>query len=160
MDTSAPSNGTTANTQPGTLPASARLAESIELRAAPPGSPNDITVRIPDSERGTDVRFVERAGEVHVSVRTTDAGMAQTLRSGLNDFAVRLEQGGVKAEMWRPSSDNGSGSPSQNQYGRRPSDQRGSQGEHPGTGDSQDGNQNSKKPKWVEALEMSVGRQA
>jgi hypothetical protein len=156
MDPAAQSSGTPVNT----MPASARLAESLELPRAVPASPSDITVRIPDSERGTDVRFVERAGEVHVSVRTSDAGMAQTLRSGLNDFAARLEHGGIKAEMWRPSSDNGSGSPSQNQYGRRPGDQRGSQDEQSGGGDSQNSNQNSKKPKWVEALEMSIGRQA
>jgi len=156
MDSGAQSSGTPANT----MPASARLAESIELPRAVPASPSDITVRIPDSARGTDVRFVERAGEVHVSVRTSDSGMAQTLRSGLNDFAARLEHGGIKAEMWRPSSENNSGSSSQNQYGRRPGDQRGSQGEQSGGADSQDSNPNSKKPKWVEALEMSIGRQA
>jgi hypothetical protein len=141
-------------------PAAARLGESIELRPTAPASPSDITVRIPDSGRGTDVRFVERAGEVHVSVKTSDSGMAQTLRGGLNDFAARMDQTGIRAELWRPGSDSGSdSSSSQNSSDDRPSDQRGSRRDQTATGDPEDGQQNSKKPKWVEALEMSIGRQ-
>ncbi len=140
-----------------TAPA-ARLEEVIDLRPGPSTSASDITVRIADSERGTDVRFVERAGEVHVSVRTSDEGMAQSLRSGLNDFASRLEQGGIKTELWRPNSNSNSDSSSQDQPGRRPHDQRNSQ-RNPFASDQEDTQQNSKKPKWVEALELSIGRQ-
>jgi hypothetical protein len=155
-----------------TRPAVARLEESIELPPAPPSSGSDITVRIADAERGTDVRFVERAGEVHVSVRTSDSAMAQTLRSGLNDFADRLEQGGIRTEMWRPASENGSesgsgsssdSSYSENQPDRRSSGQRGSpqdSGSDQAEASDPDGKRDSNKPKWVEALEMSIGRQA
>jgi hypothetical protein len=143
-------------TPTNSLVASARLEEVIELRPAPPTSASDITVRIADADRGTDVRFVERGGEVHVSVKTSDSEVAQSLRSGLTDFAARLEQGGMKAEMWKPSSDDSNW---QNQSDRRSGEQRNSQRER-ADASQEDANQNSKKPKWVEALELSIGRQS
>lgn len=138
--------------------ASARLEQVIETRSVPTQSASDIIVRIADSERGTDVRFVERAGEVHVSVRTSDSTMAQTLRGGLSDFTSRLEQGGIKAEMWRPGSENSNNSSSQDQTGRK-GDQRNAQREREAMA-QEDANRDSKKPKWVEAMELSIGRQS
>jgi hypothetical protein len=146
-------------------PASARLGQSIELKPAAPASPSDITVRIPDSGRGTDVRFVERAGEVHVSVKTSDPGMAQTLRGGLNDFAARMDQTGIRAELWQPGSGGGSDSSSsqsgsdERQSDQHSGDQSNARRDQAAGSDPEDGQQNSKKPKWVEALEMSIGRQ-
>jgi hypothetical protein len=45
------------------------------------------------------VRFVERSGEVHVTVRTADPVLAQDLRSGLSDLSGRLEHAGFRAEV-------------------------------------------------------------
>lgn len=149
-------------------PATARLGESIEpstVPKSPQASNADITVRIADAGRGADLRFVERGGEVHVSVRTSDAEMAQTLRGGLNDLASRLEHGGISAEMWRPaaaSTENGSQNGSGSQHDSaddRSGGGRGSQQDHSGANDSDGRNQNSPRPKWVEALETSIGRQ-
>ncbi len=133
-----------------------KLADALELPAAPPAnSANEIVVRIPDAtDRGTDVRFVERAGEVNVTVRTTDSEMAQSLRSGLGDLSARLEQNGIRAEMWKPGSDNSS---PQDESSRRWNDQKNANGQRQ-SADSEENQKNSKRPKWVEALEFSLGR--
>jgi hypothetical protein len=133
-----------------------KMQPLMEAPAAPAGSNHDITVRIPDaSERAVDVRFVERGGEIHVSVRSGDAETAQTLRSGLNDFVGKMDHAGIRAEVWRPGAD--ASSPqnnSQNQSDQR--DQRGSGRNQSGSPDRDDRDQQqSNKPKWVEALEKA-----
>ena len=76
----------------------------IEPRPIAVSSPREITVRLADlQDRATDVRFVERAGQVHVSVRTSDADFGRTLRSGLNDLITRLDHAGIRAELSRGS---------------------------------------------------------
>jgi hypothetical protein len=119
--------------------------------AAPSSSGRDFTVRIPDlTDRGTNVRFVERGGEVHVSVRTGDAELAQLLRGGLGDLSGRLQHTGVQAEVWRPGSD-ASHSDSQAQS----SDPRDSGGRRNQSGAQRDGEDqpSEDKPRWVEELE-------
>ena len=82
---------------------SARMESVIEPPAAPPTSTHDIRVRVPDNNGGsTQVRFVESGGEVRVSVRTADEGLAQNLRTHLNDLTQRLSDGGMPAEIWKP----------------------------------------------------------
>ncbi len=96
-----------ANNHASTSPLSpaAQMDRVIDPPAAAPKTNNDITVRIPDSTgQGTAVRFVERAGEIHVSVRTSDVEMAQSLRGGLNDLVNHLEDGGIRTEVWQPGS--------------------------------------------------------
>src|SRR5262249_39755441 len=108
----------------------------------------------------TDVRFVERAGEVHVMVRTTDTEMAQTLRGGLNDLVGRMEHTGIRAEVWRPNQD---AAPMQSDSQQQSWDQR---GDHQGSGsgrnhqqnpeERENDRQNGEKPRWVEELETSL----
>jgi hypothetical protein len=45
------------------------------------------------------LRFIERGGEIHVSVRTSDPGLAQDLRGGLSDLTGRLEHAGIRTEI-------------------------------------------------------------
>ncbi|MGD1094779.1 MAG: hypothetical protein ABSB35_22655 [Bryobacteraceae bacterium] len=138
---------------PANPPATGRIEHVIDPPATPPSASHDITVRVPDAtERGMDVRFVERAGEVRVSVRTGDGELAQTLRSGLNDFVGRLEQGGIRAEVWRPGSD---ASSSQSDSQDQPADQRGSGRNQSGTQDREEQQTRGRKPAWVEELEQS-----
>lgn len=154
------------NTSTVTLSTSTQAASQMEplietsAPAATAGSGHDITIKVPDStERGMDVRFVERGGEVHVAIRTSDGEMAQTLRNGMNDFVGRMEHAGIRAEVWRPGAD---ASPSQNQQDdsrQQPQDQRGSRNQ-PGMQDREDDSRNSKKPRWVEAMEDSIGSQS
>jgi hypothetical protein len=159
--TEAPRNATAAGPSTSTQAAS-QMEPLIETPApaATAGSGHDITIKVPDAtERGMDVRFVERGGEVHVAIRTSDSEMAQTLRNGMNDFVGRMEHAGIRAEVWRPGAD---ASPSQNPQDdarQQPQDQRGSRNQS-GMQDREDDSRNSKKPRWVEAMEDSIGSQS
>lgn len=136
-------------------PASAHSQKIIDLPPQAATNSHDITVRIPDaSDQGTAIRFLERGGEIHVSVRTGDAEMAQTLRGGLNDLANRFENGGIQAEIWQPGSNasftqSGSQQPFANPDSSNGNSQSGSNSE-------QESDQRN-KPRWVEELENSIG---
>ena len=82
-------------------PAAARLAREPE----PAGSQKvarDITLELDSGSQRAAVRLVERGGEVHVAVRTPDAGLAADLRQGLPSLAAKLEQTGFRTETWHP----------------------------------------------------------
>ena len=142
------------------LSPAARMERVIEPLDAPLSSSRDFTVRIADAtERGADVRFVDRGSEVHVSVRTSDAELAQTLRGGLSDLAGRLEHSGIRTEMWRPGAD--ASSPQNNSHNPSPGSKGfGSGRNRPGSEQREDHPQDGSKPAWVEELETSLGRQA
>jgi len=128
-----------------------------EPPAAAPSGNHDITIRIPDAsnDQGTAVRFVERAGEVHVSVRTGDAEMAQTLRGGLNDLVNRLEEGGIRSQVWQPGADT---STSHNDSQQPFADPDGSNGRQNSSGsNSEQEAKQQNRPRWVEELEGSIG---
>ncbi len=143
-----------------------RMEHVIEPAAAPAASSNDIRVRVPDNSGGsTEVRFVEAAGEVRVSVRTANSDLAQTLRSGLEDLSHKLSNDGVRAEIWHPGA-----SASQSSFSQRSpqqdqqQDQRGSggrddansgSGKQGSEGRGQSGSQQN-KPQWLEELEAST----
>jgi flagellar hook-length control protein FliK len=111
-------------------------------------------VRLPDNNGGsTQVRFVESGGEVRVSVRTADEGLAQNLRTHLNDLSQRLAEGGIPAEIWKPAADSAS---SQNNNQHQPDrDGRGSNGQPSGGQDGQSDRQ-QKRPAWLEEMEASL----
>jgi hypothetical protein len=118
-----------------------------EAPRAPVTSPREITVRLADlQQRATDVRFVERAGQVHVSVRTGDAEFARTLRSGLNDLMTRLDHAGIRAEMARPGSD----ASSFKNDSRSPSDQQNSSGSRR---DQKERQPNGNQQNWMEEFQ-------
>jgi hypothetical protein len=142
------------------LSAAAQMDQIIDPPAVAPKTNNDITVRIPDSTgQETAVRFVERAGEVHVSVRTGDAEMAQTLRGGLNDLVNRLDNGGIRTEVWQPGSGSNAAF-SQNDSHQSFTDPDGSNGrQYPSGSNSEQESKQQNKPRWVEELEGSIGNQ-
>jgi hypothetical protein len=146
----APSSGSAA---PPQAASSARPETVIEPPAAPPTSSHDIRVRVPDNNGGsTQVRFLESGGEVRVSVRTADEGLAQNLRTHLNDLTQRLSDGGMPAEFWKPASNAAS---SQNDQHQPNQDGRGSGGQGSGgQGGQQDRQQ--KRPAWLEEMEASL----
>jgi hypothetical protein len=153
------SSSAKSDTRPVFTPAAPRTEPVTNPPAAPSGSSRDFTVRIPDAtDRGTNVRFVERGSEVHVSVRTADSELAQLLRGGLGDLSGRLQHSGVQAEVWRPSSDT-SHSDSQSQSSES-KDQGGRRHQSGAQRDGQD-QPSEDKPRWVEELESfgePVGR--
>jgi hypothetical protein len=143
-----PSSGPSA---PQPAAPSAPVERIIEPPAAPPTSAHDIRVQVPDDKGGsTQVRFVESGGEVRVSVRTADEGLAQSLRSHLTDLTQRLTDGGLPAEIWKPAA----ASPQNNQP-QPDREGRGSGGQQPGgQGGQQDRQQ--KRPAWLDEMEASL----
>ncbi len=141
------------------LSPAARMDQVLDPPATAPSGKHDITIRIPDSntDQGTAVRFVERAGEVHVSVRTSDTEMAQTLRGGLNELVTRLEDGGIRTQVWQPGSD----APTSQNNSQQPfADPDGSNGRQYSSGsNSEQESKQQNKPRWVEELEGSIGAQ-
>jgi hypothetical protein len=51
-------------------------------------------------DQRVEVRVAERAGELHVAVRTPDQRLAGTLRDDLPALTARLESAGLRAETW------------------------------------------------------------
>jgi hypothetical protein len=45
---------------------------------------------------------VERAGEVHVTLHSSDAGLTSKLRDGVQDLAGSLANAGYDGEAWTP----------------------------------------------------------
>jgi hypothetical protein len=134
----------------------ARTERIIEPAPAAPTSSRDIRVQLPDQNGGsTQVRFLEAGGEVRVSVRTADAGLAQNLRSHLNELTQRLTEGGVAAEVWKPAADASSSHQEQHhpeREGRGSGNPSGHAGGHAGNrGDQQDSQQD--RPAWLEEME-------
>jgi hypothetical protein len=143
---------------PNPLSPAAHLDQIIDPPTAASNTSRDITVRLPDStDQGTAVRFVERAGEIHVSVRTGDAELAQNLRGGLNDLTNRLEDGGIRTEVWQPGGGSNAGF-SQNDSHHPFADPDGSQSrQYPSGSNSEQESKQPNKPRWVEELEGSIG---
>lgn len=64
----------------------------------------DFVLRIPaGSQQHVDVHIVERAGKVHVTVRSTDPAVTTSLRTELSQLVQKLESHGLKTETWTPS---------------------------------------------------------
>jgi len=136
----------------------ARTERIIEPPAQPPTSPHDIRVRVPDNKGGsTQVRFVESGGEVRISVRTADAGLAQNLRTHLNDLTQRLAEGGLPAEFWKPASQTASpqNNHSQPDHSQANRDGRGSGGQQAGGQNAQQ-DRGQERPAWLEEMEASL----
>jgi hypothetical protein len=128
-------------------------------------SVHDISLKLTNKDQSSvQVRLSERAGELHVSVRTPDAGLTRGLREGLSDLVGRLEENGYRAETWRPA-DNAS--TAQDQGRENPSQQHSSQQQNTG-GSGTDSRQQqnprdqqqpgAQTPQWVGELESSLQR--
>jgi hypothetical protein len=59
-------------------------------------------IRIPDANGNVTVQLQERAGAVHVSVRSSDTQIAGSIAQGLPDLTRNLDQQGFRAETWTP----------------------------------------------------------
>ena len=100
-------------------------AEAATTRVA--ASPaRDISLQLPNpGGPRVDVQLTDRAGSVHVVVRTEDNGLARDLRTNLPELTQRLSQQGVEADAWGPGETHGGaagrenpGSPHEQSEGR------------------------------------------
>ncbi len=73
-----------------TSPTPATPLQSITIRVAPPEAP------------AVDLHVSERAGEIHVAVRTPDAALQTSLRQDLGTLTNSLERAGYRAETYVP----------------------------------------------------------
>ena len=55
-----------------------------------------------DTDQKVEVRLVERAGEVHVSLRTPDETLAHSMREDLGSLSGKLADSGYGAESYAP----------------------------------------------------------
>jgi len=140
------------------VPVATQMQTLIESPAATASS-HAVTVNVRESpdDPGVNLRFVERGGEIHVSVRTSDLGLAQDLRGGLTDLTGRLEHAGIRTEISNLSA----GEPnSQRDAQQPPPDHRGSGRQ------SQDSQREQPEPRknnpsaWRKAIEDSTGANA
>jgi hypothetical protein len=126
------------------LPAAPQLrtgiAQEISIRIAPPDSP------------AVDLRVVERAGQVHVDVRTSDAAMQTSLRQDLGTLTNSLQRAGYHAETFTPSGTGRAAASAQttNQDRQDPSQNRNGSGD-PNGGRRQP--QQKRSGTWLEELE-------
>jgi hypothetical protein len=86
-----------------TTPAPAQAAPEPDQAPHPPSAPSDIKIAVNDGGQRVELRVVERAGDIHVTVRTPDDRLATTLREDLPSLSAKLERSGFQSEMWRPS---------------------------------------------------------
>jgi hypothetical protein len=128
-----------------------------------------VTVPIPRPEAATDervsIRAVQKGAEIHVSVRTPDTQLAQSLRQDLGKLSTGLDQAGFRTEAWRPaaavpgastqSNSNPQREPSQGSPNHHWNGQNARSGDQGGRG-SQDQRrkQQDDRPRWVAELEQ------
>jgi hypothetical protein len=91
----------------GTVAEILRSAETSSISTPQPASSGtsvqDITVRIARPEMApVDLHVTERGGEIHVAVRTADAGLEASLRHDLGTLTISLERAGYRAETFVP----------------------------------------------------------
>jgi len=116
------------------------IAQEISIRITPPDSP------------AVDLRVVERAGQVHVDVRTSDPAMQTSLRQDLGTLTNSLQRAGYHAETFTPSSAGraAASEPTTNQDRQDSSQNRNGSGEF---NDSRRQQQQKRSGTWLEELE-------
>jgi hypothetical protein len=78
------------------------IAEDRQVPGAERTPLKQIDVRIPDPNGDVTVRLQERAGSLHVSVRSSDSQIATRVANGLPDLTRTLDREGFHAETWTP----------------------------------------------------------
>src|SRR4029077_586262 len=67
-------------------------------------------IQVPRADASGDdrvaIRMLQRGSEMHVSVRTPDSQLAQSLRQDLGKLTTGLDQGGFRTETWGPAATN------------------------------------------------------
>ena len=85
---------------PATVPSS----DIDELPALKTEPARDISFRVASNDsNAVDVTLVDRAGQIHVNVRSADPSLTQSLQSNVAELAGKLEQSGFHAETSIPN---------------------------------------------------------
>lgn len=134
--------------------AESNLPEAAPLRA---GTAQEISIRIAQPDAAPlDLRISERAGQVHVDVRTADGALQTSLRQDLGTLTSSLEKAGYHSETFVPaalSSRAASTSQTGNQDGQQDSSKK-QGGFGDSAGERRQQQQQQKRPSaWLEELE-------
>jgi hypothetical protein len=134
-----------------------RAEESAPKPAAPL---KDLSVQVGQSgQESVELRVIEQEGELRVAVRTGDADLAHGLRQGLPELVDHLDQGGFRAEAWRPSGVVSAPEPSSQAQSRSSESRNADSQSQPGWSQQERGQRDhnqSNRPKWVEELEGNL----
>lgn len=111
-------------------------------------------------QQKVEVRMVDQAGELRVSVHTGDSDLVHGLRQGLPELVGKLEDTGFKAETWRPAESAGPAAPTAETKNASNNSRNDDSQSQSGWSQQQSGgqrNQNqSNRPRWVEEMESSL----
>jgi hypothetical protein len=153
--------GESVSAQITTGSSSESVSDSVPASAIPPDSEtpaNTEPVRnvhlqlTGDNNQRVDIRMVEVAGEMRVSVRAGDTRLAETLQDHIPDLAKGLNQQSLRADIWTPRTESTSPANSSNLAGQNSF--RGNDNSNQG-GQQRQGNnrQQQNQPEWVDELE-------
>ncbi len=155
---------------PTSAPASAmealRSSETLgpSTSTLPATSVKEITVRMTAPQTpSVDVHLAERAGQLHVAVRTADEGLQTSLRQDLGTLVNSLERSGYRAEAFtsREAAQAPAASAPMNSQNGRQEAETGSGNRNGNFGDSsqnsgsgqQQQRRDPRQPTWIEELE-------
>jgi len=105
---------------------------------------------VSDDNRRVDVRLIDRGGELHVSVRSADPALTQSLQDHIPDLTARLDKQHMQSEVWVPKTaeptkaDAGSTNGSLSDSNAR---------SYSGNSDGRKDGRQQERPDWVDALE-------
>lgn len=122
------------------------------------GTANRISISVPTGDQQkVEVRLMDRAGEVRVSVHAPNEELAGTLRQDLGALTGKLNQNGFSTEAFTPS--RGSADFSRDQKNAEPQQQSGSERQSSGRGQQQQSspqNGRNHRPAWLDELENTL----
>ncbi|MGH9673222.1 MAG: hypothetical protein ACRD44_08575, partial [Bryobacteraceae bacterium] len=115
-----------------------------------------IALELGSASESVRLNLVERRGEVHISVHTSDESLSTSLKKDLGELVQHVEQSGLKAETWTQAAAS-SDKDSSNSYGSRERGKDAQQQQRSFSGGQQ---QNQKRedsrPRWYEELTRTL----
>ncbi len=144
-------------------------AAPIPLTPASPLTEISVTIPIARPDASTDdrvaIRMVQQGAEIHVSVRTPDTQLAESLRQDLGKLSTGLDQAGFHTETWRPTAVNAAAQSNDNPHREtsQGSANRDGNGQNAGSGGQsasgeQRRRQQDERPRWVAELEQQTNQ--
>lgn len=156
-----PSVTRVAEAAPQPLAEALRASEPAQPAAAPSAAPaQEIVLRVARPESSpVDVQLTQRAGEVHVAVRTADPVLQTSLRQDLPSLVNSLERAGYHAETFTPqgmtaqAAAASSGSSFSNQQQDAQPDTSDRNWPDPSNGGRQEQRQRDQQQNWLDEME-------
>jgi hypothetical protein len=157
---------TPASPAPASEPASAQATQRTSSPVLTPavdettktGPANQISISVPaGDQQKVEVRLMDRAGEVRISVHAPNEELAGTLRQDLGSLTGKLNQSGYTTEAFTPS--RGGGEFSRDQKSADSQQQSGSERQSSGRDQQQQSSQQNgrgNRPAWLDELDNSL----